>query len=288
MDFREEYKKQAEVMTPSAEAMERMTKNIMEQINAPVKKAIPFKKIAYIGGSVAACAVIAVGIIRLAPRMDNTLETAAEDCAAASPSATYIAQDSDTASEAEIAYSVQGDSANYDDGTAMECAQDNADSVFDYFADAAENVDSPAAGAATVTESEKSITADDAEAAEDEDIIADYTSEDTFICETSDVTDAVRNELPTLNDTSEAHAKDVFLSEEDMTFEISADTWTIYVDGIQFDYIDDGSVNMFTDGIRTKLLTAPDGTEYQLDFYHDEYLVLIKDGEMIGGYARIM
>ena len=58
MDFREEYKKSAEVMTPSAEAMERMTKNIMEQINAPAKKAIPFKKISYIGGAVAACALI--------------------------------------------------------------------------------------------------------------------------------------------------------------------------------------------------------------------------------------
>ncbi len=92
MDFREEYKKQAEVMTPSAEAMERMTAKIMEQVNAPVKKAIPFKRIAYIGGTVAACAVIAVGAVRLLPAMDNTLETAAEDYATVQPSATYIEQ----------------------------------------------------------------------------------------------------------------------------------------------------------------------------------------------------
>ena len=76
MNFREEYKKSAEVMNPSDEAMERMTKNIMEQVNAPAKKAIPFKKISYIGGAVAACAIITVGAVKLLPSMNTELATA--------------------------------------------------------------------------------------------------------------------------------------------------------------------------------------------------------------------
>ena len=45
MDFREEYKNSAEIMGPSEEAMMRMKKNIMEQIEkAPAKKAAPVKK----------------------------------------------------------------------------------------------------------------------------------------------------------------------------------------------------------------------------------------------------
>ncbi len=199
MDFREEYKKQAEVMTPSAEAMERMTKNIMEQINAPVKKSIPFKKIAYIGGSVAACAFIAAGAVIVSPmlRHDN-LETATTN----DTSSVYMYQEKAAADEAESAYSVQADSAADTDGTAMECVQDNADSVFDYFADAAENVDSPAAGAATITESEKSITEDLAEAADDE--------EDT----TSDA--------PLTNTTPECETELIYVTEDEQSFTINS------------------------------------------------------------------
>lgn len=73
MDLREEYKKCAEVIEPSEAQMERMKKNILEQINAPQKKKpIPFGRIAAVGGSVAACAVIAVAAVRLSSDADSS------------------------------------------------------------------------------------------------------------------------------------------------------------------------------------------------------------------------
>ncbi len=75
MNFREEYKNQAEVINPSQEAMERMADNIMEHIKAPAKKAIPFRKITYIGGAVAACAVITVGAFKVLPAISGSIPT---------------------------------------------------------------------------------------------------------------------------------------------------------------------------------------------------------------------
>ncbi|MBQ8171827.1 MAG: hypothetical protein IJZ95_07570, partial [Oscillospiraceae bacterium] len=68
MDFKAEYKKSAEIMTPSPEAMERMKNNILAQtVNAPAKKPIPLKRVSMIGGAVAACAVISVSAVTLLP-----------------------------------------------------------------------------------------------------------------------------------------------------------------------------------------------------------------------------
>ena len=143
MDFREEYKKSAEVMTPSAEAMERMTQNIMEQINAPAKKAIPFKKISYIGGAIAACAVITVGAVKLLPSMQTELATAD---AAAYESAAAMGQDNAVAvdeytplngviADADSAYDTKSDMAM---DIAEEAEADDKD-IFDYFSDAVDN-----------------------------------------------------------------------------------------------------------------------------------------------------
>lgn len=287
MDFREEYKKSAEVMTPSSEAMERMMKSILEQVKAPAKKAIPLKKISYIGGAVAACAVIAVGAVTVLPMIGGSnLETAANDTAS---SAYMYQEEAAAADEAEnsVFMPTDGAEAAYDEalgGADMEYVKENTDSVSDYAADSSVN----AAPSTTQTQTaDKSFADLDGT---DSDIMEEAVAEDeSFTMECAAPEEPVENSTAAPSeDTSEAHAREVFLSEEDMPFEISDDTWTIYVDGIQFDYIDDGSGNTFTDGIRTKHLTAPDGTEYQLDFYHDEYLVLIKGGEILGGYARIM
>lgn len=143
MDFREEYKKQAEVMTPSAEAMERMTKNIMEQINAPAKKAIPFRKISYIGGAVAACAVIAVGAVKLLPSMESELATAD---AALTDSTAAVYQENAAADE-EGFTPVNGIQSQADsDNTKLEYAlgdsaatSPDTDAVYDEAMDAAED-----------------------------------------------------------------------------------------------------------------------------------------------------
>ena len=77
MDFREEYKKSAEIMNPSAESMLRMKQNILEQAKkTPSKKAIPFRQIAIAGGSVAACAVIGISAARFLPQSALTANDA--------------------------------------------------------------------------------------------------------------------------------------------------------------------------------------------------------------------
>lgn len=74
MDFREEYKKAAEIMDPSAEAMERMRKNILAQAEKPVRKPLPITRIATVCGSVAACALIAVVSVSYMNGKSNTAD----------------------------------------------------------------------------------------------------------------------------------------------------------------------------------------------------------------------
>ncbi len=393
MDFREEYKKSAEVMTPSAEAMERMTKNIMEQINAPAKKAIPFKKISYIGGAVAACAVITVGAVKLLPSMQTELATAD---AAANESVTAVYQDS--AAEEEYA-PLNGVTADKDSASdiitdfAMDAAEDavaESESIFDYAADAGD--DTTAVAAPTVSANDGSSLFEDKSIADNADIfVAEEGVMEEAVCEnaetieidlgfeTGEVSVPVDSEITdrsdemiyfsedrqivtydgedyyllspeyysNLNydcdaatylytgsdnknyelvdwgefislsiivsethmddggvyssaekydehrkpchtvrgDTSEAHAYEVFMSDEEYSFELSDDTYVLLIDGIRFEYISEGIP--LQNAPRTKYLTAADGTVYQLDFYQDDYLVLLTNGEMLGSYARI-
>ena len=67
MDFKQAYKQSAEILDPSPEAMERMKSNILARAAQPEKKVSPYKKLSYIGGAVAACAVIAFAGIKLLP-----------------------------------------------------------------------------------------------------------------------------------------------------------------------------------------------------------------------------
>lgn len=104
MNFRDEYKKSAESISPDREAMDRMKAAIKAQLESeqsfPVtdteqehKKPLPLKRIAYIGGAVAACAVVTVSAFTLLPLFRNSgsitdtsnssmTETAAADTAA--------------------------------------------------------------------------------------------------------------------------------------------------------------------------------------------------------------
>lgn len=102
MNFRDEYKKSAESISPDREAMDRMKAAIKAQLeseqDSPVteqehKKPLPLKRIAYIGGAAAACAVVTVSAFTLLPLFRNSgsitdtsnssmTETAAADTAA--------------------------------------------------------------------------------------------------------------------------------------------------------------------------------------------------------------
>lgn len=81
MNFKEEYKRSAESISPDREAINRMKSAVLAQIAAEPektagipekKKQIPFKKIAYIGGAVAACAVVTIAAVTLLPMLSKT------------------------------------------------------------------------------------------------------------------------------------------------------------------------------------------------------------------------
>ncbi len=88
MDFREEYKKSAESLSPDNEAMERMKAAVLakiaeEQSGAPAdnkaespepkpKKPLPLRRIAYVGGAVAACALITISAFTFLPMIKRT------------------------------------------------------------------------------------------------------------------------------------------------------------------------------------------------------------------------
>ncbi len=106
MNFREEYKGAIEIMSPSAEQTERMKNNILQQIKEPQKKAIPFKKIAYIGTAVAACAVISVAAFNIIPRLSggsSELTTASGSSIAVNDTASYADYDEENTAVLEMA-----------------------------------------------------------------------------------------------------------------------------------------------------------------------------------------
>ena len=79
MRFSEEYKKSAENINPDRQTIDRMKaavlKELQEQPDAPAqpleepKKPLPLRRIAYIGGAVAACAAITVAAVNLVPSL---------------------------------------------------------------------------------------------------------------------------------------------------------------------------------------------------------------------------
>lgn len=97
MDLREEYKKSMESSSPDREAMDRMKAAVLAKIAAgegepgipevnKERKPLPLRRIAYIGGAAAACAVIAVSAATIIPniRGANDMVSAAESGSAAS------------------------------------------------------------------------------------------------------------------------------------------------------------------------------------------------------------
>ncbi len=69
MNFKEEYKKAAGSLTPDKECVDRMKAAVLENISRP--KSFPFKRVALVGGAVAACAVITVAAITVVPLLSR-------------------------------------------------------------------------------------------------------------------------------------------------------------------------------------------------------------------------
>lgn len=79
MKFSEEYKKSAENINPDRQTIDRMKASVLKELqehpDAPAqpleepKKPLPLRRIAYIGGAVAACAAITVAAVNLVPSL---------------------------------------------------------------------------------------------------------------------------------------------------------------------------------------------------------------------------
>lgn len=82
MKFSEEYKKSAENMSPDRQTIDRMKaavlKELREHPNVPAlpleepKKPLPLRRLAFIGGAVAACAVITVAAVNILPSLKTS------------------------------------------------------------------------------------------------------------------------------------------------------------------------------------------------------------------------
>lgn len=110
MKFSEEYKKSAENINPDRQTINRMKaavlKELQEHPDAPAqsleepKKPLPLRRIAYIGGAVAACAAITVAAVNLVPSLKaSNVMISSGDIADSSASAAEIAGNETAAPE---------------------------------------------------------------------------------------------------------------------------------------------------------------------------------------------
>ena len=96
MNFKEEYKKSADSISPDKETIDRMKAAVLakaaeepERSAAESRKPLPLKRIAIIGGAAAACAVITISAINLLPSIRSANDLVEE----ASSSAVSMAED---------------------------------------------------------------------------------------------------------------------------------------------------------------------------------------------------
>lgn len=166
MDFREEYKKSAEIMNPSAESMLRMKQNILEQAKkTPSKKAIPFRQIAIAGGSVAACAVIGISAARFLPQSALTANDAMISSSACMESYCESAENATSAAAGGAMSDMLFDEAS--DAT-KNISEGNTDADYDISADDANGFIAPELPTAPMApEAAEEPAAPDADAATD-------------------------------------------------------------------------------------------------------------------------
>lgn len=286
MNFKEDYKNSIEIMGPSAEQLERMKKNILEQAKAPEKKAIPFKKIAYIGGAVAACAVISVAAINIIPRLSDGSSnlTAAESFNAVGGNAFEDGAYENAAMDAAADYApeyVTEDKSISDDV----CAEPDCDE-----ADISEDTAAPSFDPMVDYDinDEADTAADDA----CNDVIADVT-EMTDTPTSAPVTTTAVN----AGSSTDTPTEDVPASADEVQ-DIETEPSIYIADDLS--YIDIGSEFFVGLGSEAELpekvvdlpvtntsYTSPDGAEYRLEFHGEGIIVLFRGDEVIGMYARL-
>lgn len=274
MDFREEYKNSAEIMGPSEEAMMRMKKNIMKQIEkAPAKKAFPFRTAAAVCGGLAACAAVAVVCVNVIPRLNpHTDITAASSVAAAVDVHENEKGVQENAAETPVSDAAVGakdmeEEVNYAASTTTAVMNGIADSSADIPFDILTGDD---------------MSANDCDYAEDavNDAVADNCFTDMDIAD----------ETPTGTIDSVIQDSGASFGEEAemMLFKLSEDMGELFIGDRIYVLTDDGLMPPSAE-IVSENHFAPDGTEYRLDRYGDDYIVLSRDNgsgsfEIIGGY----
>lgn len=148
MDLREEYKNEMESVSPDREAMDRMKAAVMAKIAAgegeagipgEKKKPLPLRKIAYVGGAVAACAVIAVSAATILPNVNknNGMISEAECSSVSAAEAGEISSGAaDTAGSLGTGSAANADTLRPEDDVAVEKTTDGtAEAASDTAAD---------------------------------------------------------------------------------------------------------------------------------------------------------
>lgn len=72
MNFREEYIRAVEEITPDRQTIDRMKANVLNMTRT--KRAFPFKTVAAVGGTAAACAVITLAAVHIAPNLSKNFD----------------------------------------------------------------------------------------------------------------------------------------------------------------------------------------------------------------------
>lgn len=132
MNFRDEYKKSAESLSPDREAIDRMKAAVKAQLENEQtpdaaeqehRKPLPLKRIAYIGGAAAACAVITVSAFTLLPvfRQSGSLT---DNISSGSNSMVSIAEAAENAPSDDTAAAVKGDAVGAEDALTDGAAND--------------------------------------------------------------------------------------------------------------------------------------------------------------------
>lgn len=85
MNFKEEYKKSAEMMSPDRQTIDRMKAAVMAKLNEEPseeepkhKKPLPLKRIAFAGGAAAACALITISAVTVIPMIRKNKDMVSE------------------------------------------------------------------------------------------------------------------------------------------------------------------------------------------------------------------
>ena len=258
MDIRQEYKKCAEIMNPSAEAMERMKRNILAKAAQPEKKAFPFKKLAYAGSALAACAVIAVAAANILPSMKAKNDMAQEELH--SEAAVYAVADYDKTAGSEAKSAAQ-DAADCADVAASEntvviqttTAVTTYDSLAEYITDAI--FDSNTEAAEEYTYADAPYEDDlEAEAAADEDCFADATTNSPLI----------------------------------VTLEMDESKDHCIIGGTMFVLVPPDILTQFIlpEALTTTEYPSPDGRVRYTVLDHGDVISVLCDGEQLGTYCR--